>query len=336
MLALAGLLVFATEASAHNNIFESVTAACNAPGAGAGATLSWTLYNNWNQTETGTFSTAQGTLSTTVLSIAASPTANATPPAAAHQTFTQTLTAPELAALSPSSTITVDWSATWSDSTQGSGTLSTTLAALNLTNGCVPAMTTPTVTTALVPPSSTAVGNSWGDTATVTGNAVGGAPAGSVSFSVCQVATGGTSCSSGGTLVGTVNSPSSTSGDASTYNLATTYTPANAGTYCFYSTYTPASTDNYMTASGPAECFAVSAVSTAPATVTPTAVATTAVTTPTTTPTTPTTTPRTTPALAFTGAYLSQQLIVGFGALLLGTALVLIARRRRSPGQVSE
>ncbi len=334
MLALAGLVVFATEASAHNNIFESVTAACNPPGSGAGATLTWTIYNNWNLSETGTFSTTQGTLSTTALSIAASPTANATPPAAASQDFTQDLTATELAVLTPTTPITVDWSATWTDGRFVTGTLSTSLSQLALPNGCVPSA--PTITTALVPPGSTAVGNSWGDTATVTGNPVGGDPAGSVSFSVCQVATGGTTCSSGGTLVGTVSSPSSTSGDASTYNLATTYQPANPGMYCFYSTYTPASNDNYTTASGPAECFAVSAVTTAPATVTPTTVAITAVTTPTTTPTTPTTPPRTTPALAVTGAYVSQQVIVGFGALLLGTALVLVARRRRrSPGSVS-
>ena len=335
MLALSGLVVFATEASAHNNIFESVTAVCNPPGSGAGATLTWTMYNNWNLSETGTFSTTQGTLSTTVLSVAASPTANATPPAAASQAFTQDLTAAELAALTPTTPIIVGWSATWTDGRFLTGTLSTSLSQLALPYGCVP--TTPTITTAIVPPSSTAVGNSWGDTATVTGNAVGGAPAGSVSFSVCQVATGGTSCSSGGTLVGTVSSPSSTSGDASTYNLATTYKPANAGTYCFYSTYTPASTDNYTTANGPAECFAVSAVSTAPATVTPTTVAITAVTTPASPPPTPPTTPRTTPALALTGAYVSQQLIVGLGALLLGIALVLVARRRRlGPGQASE
>ena len=81
VLAVAGLVVFATEASAHNNFFQSVSATCNsAPAFGTGATVTWTLYNDWNQSETGTFSTSQGTLSTTALSIPASPTANATPP----------------------------------------------------------------------------------------------------------------------------------------------------------------------------------------------------------------------------------------------------------------
>ena len=261
VLAVAGLVAFATEASAHNNFFQSVTGACNSsPTNGAGATLTWTLYNDWNQTESGTFSTTQGTLSTTVLSIAASPTANATPPAAAHQTFTQTLTAPELAALSPSSTISVHWSATWSDTTPGSGTLSTTLSALNLPNGCVPVKTTPTITTTLAPPSNTWVSNSWGDSATVTGGAGGAAPAGSVNFYVCKSSTSSSSsatCTTGGSLVGTVSSPSSSGGNASTYNLGTRYTPPNVGTYCFYTTYTPTSGEYYLTAWGPAECFGV-------------------------------------------------------------------------------
>ena len=236
-----------------------MTGACNSA-PGTGATLTWTLYNDWNQAESGTFSTAQGILSTTVLSIAASPTANATPPAAAHQTFTQTLTASELAALSPSSTISVHWSATWTDSTPGSGTLSTTLSALHLPNGCVPPKTTPTIATTLAPPNSTTVSNSWGDSATVTGSTGGAAPVGSVGFYVCQSSTSSSSpstCTTGGSLVGTVSSPSSSSGNASTYNLGTRYTPPNVGTYCYYTTYTPTSGEYYLTASGPAECFGV-------------------------------------------------------------------------------
>ena len=259
VLAVAGLVVFATEASAHNNFFQSVTGACNTS-PGTGATLTWTLYNDWNQTETGTFSTAQGILSTTTLSIVASPTTNSTPPNAAHQTFTQTLTAAQLAALTPSSTISVHWSATWSDGTPGSGTLSTTLAALNLPNGCVPVKTTPTIATTLSPPENTWVSNSWGDSATVTGAVGGAAPVGSVNFYVCKSSTSpssGSTCTTGGSLVGTVGSPSSSNGNASTYNLGVRYTPPNIGTYCFYTTYTPTSGEYYLAASGPAECFGV-------------------------------------------------------------------------------
>ncbi len=253
VLALTGLVVFATEASAHNNYFQSVAGACNAPGYGEGATITWTLYNDWNQSESGTFSTTQGVLSTTALSIAASPEENATPATGAEsQTFTQTLTAAELAGLTSSSPITVNWAATWTDSTYVTGVLSTTFGALNLTSGC--ASTTPTIATSVVAPSSNTVGNSWGDTATVTGGTGGPAPSGSVSFYVCQV-TSGSSCSSGGSLVGTVGSPSSSTGNQSTYSLGTTYTPTSVGAYCFYTTYTPTGSEPYLSASGPAECF---------------------------------------------------------------------------------
>ena len=253
VLAVAGLVVFATAASAHDNYFQSVGAACNAPGSGSGATLTWTLYNDWNQSETGTFSTSQGSLSTTILSIAASPTQNAVPPAAASQSFTQTFTAAQLAAAGP--TISVGWSATWQDGTKVSGTLSTPVSALDLTNGCVPVKTSPTITTALAAPALTSLGNSWGDSATVTGPPAGLAPAGSVDFFVCQTAA--SSCSSGGSLVGSVGSPSSSSGSASTYDLGTTFTPTSLGTFCFYVTYTPTAGEAFLAASGPAECFSV-------------------------------------------------------------------------------
>ena len=261
VLAIAGLVVFATQASAHNNIFQSVSGACNgAPTYGAGATITWTLYNNWNQSETGTFSTSQGTLSTTTLSIAASPTANATPPAATGQTFTQTLSAADLAALSPSSTISVNWSATWTDSTYVTGTLTTTLGQLQLQGGCSAPKTTPTIATALAPPNSPMLSSTWGDSATVTGSPGAAAPLGSVNFYVCQASSSSSSsstCASGGSIVGTVSSPSSSSGNASTYNLGTRYKPQNVGSYCFYALYTPTQSESYEAAWGPAECFGV-------------------------------------------------------------------------------
>ncbi len=267
VLAMAGLVVFATAASAHDNGQQSVSAVCGtAPtlgAAGDGATLTWTLYNNWPETETGTYSTTQGTLSTTVLSVGASSKPDSTPtstPPAANQSFTQSLTATELAALSPSSTVTVAWTSKWTDGTQGSGTLTTTLAALDLPNGCVPQKTSPTIATTLVPPTSTTLGNSWSDTATVTGSTGGAAPAGSVAFSACKASSSTSTCLSGGSPVGTVSSPSSTSRNVSTYNLAPkTYTPSSVGTYCYYAVYTPTESEAYLAASGPAECFAVTA-----------------------------------------------------------------------------
>ncbi len=68
-------------------------------------------------------------------------------------------------------------------------------------------------------------------------------------------------------------------------------------------------------------------------------------TSPATTPTTPAaaavtkpaTTPSTSPAIAFTGAMLAQEWLIGLAALLLGSALVLLARwRRRSPGHAAK
>jgi hypothetical protein len=253
VLALAGLVVFAGEASAHDNHFQSVTAACNAPGSGAGATLTWTLYNDWNQPETGTFSTSQGTLSTSALSIVASPAANSAPPNAASQTFTQMLTAAQLAS---ATTISVAWSATWQDGTNVSDTLSTPVSSLALPNSCAQPKTDPTVATTLSAPGTPRIGNSWGDSATVTGRPGAPAPAGSVSFFVCKAS--GPSCSSGGTLVGTVASPSSTSGNASTYNLGPRFTPTLVGTYCFNAVYTATGGESYLGASGPPECFSVS------------------------------------------------------------------------------
>jgi uncharacterized repeat protein (TIGR01451 family) len=67
------------------------------------------------------------------------------------------------------------------------------------------------------------------------------------------------------------------------------------------------------------------APATAPATVTPTTAA------PVAAPA-PVTAPSTSPAIAFTGAMLAQEWLIGLGALILGSVLVLLARwRRRSP-----
>ena len=111
-----------------------------------------------------------------------------------------------------------------------------------------------------MPPASTTVGNSWSDTATVTGSTGGPAPAGSVAFYVCLASSPTSTCLSDGTPVGTVSSPSSSTGNVSTYDLApTAYTPPSVGTYCYYVIYTPTESEPYLTATGPAECFAVTA-----------------------------------------------------------------------------
>ena len=80
---------------------------------------------------------------------------------------------------------------------------------------------------------------------------------------------------------------------------------------------------NYTITYVPGTMSLTAAPATAPATTTPTPTASGA--------TAATTTPSTSPAIAFTGAMLSQEWLIGLGALILGAALVLISRRRRSP-----
>jgi uncharacterized repeat protein (TIGR01451 family) len=120
-LALVGFVAFATPAFAHNDI---VTAAgsCASP-LGSGFTVTWSIENDYNLTETGSVTSVTGglgTLNGTSYSIAASP---GTPYASAK--LTQTLPA------SASGTITLDISSKWSDgySTTDSGSFN--LSSLN-------------------------------------------------------------------------------------------------------------------------------------------------------------------------------------------------------------
>jgi fimbrial isopeptide formation D2 family protein len=119
---------------------------------------------------------------------------------------------------------------------------------------------TPALFTNEVTPTNTAVGNSWNDSATVTGNTTGGAPTGSVAFSFCKETTPGTPCT-GGTVVDTLTTPTGTSGDISTYTLPNSdaETPGNVGTYCFNVAYSATGGGNYVSVEhqSDVECFTV-------------------------------------------------------------------------------
>ncbi len=123
-------------------------------------------------------------------------------------------------------------------------------------------------TTAITAPGSTAVGNAWNDVATVTGNTTYGAPAGSVSFTLCSVVFPATSCT-GGSAVGTVSSTSS--GDVSSFTLppGDAQSPGSPGTYCYNASYSASSGGFYtsLSAQSDTECFTVTAA-TATATIT--------------------------------------------------------------------
>ncbi len=122
-----------------------------------------------------------------------------------------------------------------------------------------PAKATPTLTTTVTAPMNTTVGNSWNDAATVTGNAAGGAPTGSVAFTLCEETAPSTPCS-GGTPVGTVTTPTSV-GDVSTFTLPTAdaQTPTSPGTYCYNASYTATSGGYYSSVwqQSDTECFTV-------------------------------------------------------------------------------
>ena len=105
LLALVGLVAFATPAFAHDN-FVSARASCASP-LGSGYTIVWSIANDFNLPETGSVTSVTGglaTLSTTSFSVAASPGQPYS-----STTITQTLPA------TASGLITLDISSRWSD-----------------------------------------------------------------------------------------------------------------------------------------------------------------------------------------------------------------------------
>jgi hypothetical protein len=340
-LALVGLVVFATEASAHNN-YVTPTASCNTP-LGSGATLNWVITNDYPLSETGTASTnANVPLSSSTFSIAASPHY---PNNVSTATLSQSFTGAELATQIVSSpTITFHWSATWSDNFKLSGTSTYDLARLPSECKPTPSSTPTTITTQQSASSSgqgtIVLGGSVTDTATVTSTA--GTPTGTVAFTECGPTSSAQPCSSGtavGSAVPLTNGTATSAG----------FTPTQVGTYCFAAVYTPtsgsgfsSSQDNTSAANASsAECFSVTAAVT-PVVTTPPVSTSPSQTTPTATTPAPTTSPAatssatgagtavtTSPTIAFTGARLELEWILGLALTMLGAVLILTSRRRR-------
>lgn len=134
----------------------------------------------------------------------------------------------------------------------------------------VPTATPPAATLSTQPSqSSITKGAAITDTATVTGTSFGGAPAGTVTFSVCGPTGSNEPCNPTTTdMVGTgaVALTAAASGAVSTATSAS-FTPTAVGRWCFSAVYTPAATSLYTTTSdnvnGTAvatECVTVGAV----------------------------------------------------------------------------
>ena len=145
--------------------------------------------------------------------------------------------------------------ATWPGDTNYIGSKDTTAAA----NECfhVAKINTQTVTQTNdgsgTNKSTITLGGSITDTATVTGTSLGD-PTGSVEFFICTQAT---SCSTGGTSLGTVGLTSDGVAATFTSTASKAYTPQAIGSYCFRAEYGGSGVYNTSKDNGANECFTV-------------------------------------------------------------------------------
>ncbi len=120
---------------------------------------------------------------------------------------------------------------------------------------------TPGFTTSVKAPSSTKLGNSWNDAATVAGTSANGVPNGSVTFTFCTETSG--PCT-GGSTVDTLTSPTSTTATANsaTYTLPSTKAqkPTAVGSYCYNASYAGGANYNAVSSQTDNECFTVTPI----------------------------------------------------------------------------
>jgi hypothetical protein len=128
-IAMVGLVAFSAPAFAHNDAISGV-ASCASP-LGSGYTITWTISNDWNESERGTVTSVTGGLpslnsSSFTIGIKDPPTSEeyaSTP----YLTTALTQTLPATA----TGTITLDTSTTWSDGTVVTDSGTASLAGLN-------------------------------------------------------------------------------------------------------------------------------------------------------------------------------------------------------------
>ncbi len=106
------------------------------------------------------------------------------------------------------------------------------------------------------------------DTATVTGNQAADTPGGTVTFFLCSHVPAGSSCSSGGTNIGTGSlSGSGATASATSPDVNTSASPLTPGRYCFRATWPgdtnyPGTLTEFGGATGTNECFTVQTIPT--------------------------------------------------------------------------
>jgi hypothetical protein len=143
------------------------------------------------------------------------------------------------------------------------------------TNECVSFTSIGTGTVTSPTSGSIVLGDSNTDTATVTGNANGGSPTGTVDFWLCSpaqmTALSETTCASGGTA-DTGNHVALTAGSNNTATASSTaVTPDAVGTWCYRAVYNPATGSSYTTSNDALarECFSVTPATTTTVTTPP-------------------------------------------------------------------
>jgi hypothetical protein len=238
-----GVLVGATAASAHANYVTGVPV-CTTTGTTANWVITWTIVNDYPETNTATITAATpGSVADVApTSVVIGATANYPTLPVATGTVIQTLPGTDTGIAS----ITVHGS--WSpDDYQSSPDA---LGLTTLPNVCKSPLQLTTVPSSISP----AYGTPVDDVATLTeGNSV--APTGVVTFYLCGPEQSAATCSSSGALLGT----GAITSDAGTYVATSpTVTPTTPGTYCFAASYRGDA--NYLSEddiSGTGECFTV-------------------------------------------------------------------------------
>jgi hypothetical protein len=149
------------------------------------------------------------------------------------------------ASVMPASTGTWCFSAVYGGNASYQGSSDNTSSSNRDTNECVLVNSAPSTTASFVSTAHITLGQggSVTDSVTVTGNSVGGAPTGTVSFYVCGPGSSVALCTSTSRPEGAPTLASS--GTDTSVATSTSFVPGSAGTWCFAAVYAPSAGANY-------------------------------------------------------------------------------------------